>query len=239
MLKVSRTGRLPVRMGALAVIGGIAGILGRRWGLRWGATDEEVDDDLPGDELITQPHLMATRAITVRRPAEEVWPWIAQLGQGRAGFYSYETLENLFGCDVHSADRVLPEHQGVAVGDTMRLVREGHPADLFFEVAFVHPHRALVLKAPGEPDAVLRAGMAYTTWAFVLDRLPDRGTRLLTRWRTDFRPTVAGYFSWKYGPTELVSFVMERKMLKGIRRRAEGWARGPRRSRQRGRSGPR
>jgi hypothetical protein len=128
---------------------------------------------------------------------------------------------------------VLPEHQQVAVGDTIRLVREGHPADLFFEVAFVHPGRALVLKSPGEPEAVLAAGMAYTTWAFVLDRLPDRKTRLLVRWRTDFRPTLRGYFWWKFGPSELVTFVMERKMMKGIRKRAEGARGGSRRSRQR------
>jgi hypothetical protein len=86
------------------------------------------------------------------------------LGQGRGGLYSYDWLENLFGCDVHSTDEVLPDLQGVAVGDTIRLVREGHPADLFFEVAFVHPNRALVLKAPGEPEAVMEAARAADGW---------------------------------------------------------------------------
>jgi hypothetical protein len=207
----------------------------RPWHLRWGATWEERAKLLPGDDFVVRPRTGSTRAVTIDAPPEQVWPWLAQMGQGRGGLYSYDWLENLFGCDVHSSDEVLPELQQVAVGDTIRLVREGHPADLFFEVAFVHPGRALVLKSPGDPDGVLAAGMAYTTWAFVLDRLPDRKTRLLSRWRTDFRPTLRGYFWWKFGPSELVSFVMERKMLKGIRQRAEG-SRGrgrSRRSRQR------
>ncbi len=194
----------------------------RPWHLRWGATREERRKLLPGDDWVLSPRTGSTRALTITAPVERVWPWLAQMGQGRGGLYSYDWLENLFGCDIHSADTVLPEHQQVAVGDTIRLVREGHPADLFFEVAFVHPNRTLVLKSPGDPEAVLASGMAYTSWALALERRPDGGTRLLSRWRTDFKPTLSGYFWWQFGPTELVSFVMERKMLKGIRARAEG-----------------
>ena len=77
--------------------------------LRWGASAQERDASLPGDDLIVSPDLTATRAITVRASAGQVWPWIAQLGQGRGGFYSYDFLENLAGCDIHSADRVVPD----------------------------------------------------------------------------------------------------------------------------------
>src|SRR5580693_7881955 len=88
---------------------------------RWGATDQECEMALSGDELIVRADLTATRAITVRAAAAEVWPWIAQLGQGRGGFYSYDLLENLLGCDTHSANRIVPEFQNVEVGDEVRL----------------------------------------------------------------------------------------------------------------------
>ena len=103
----------------IAVIGGtvVADVLlARRWYLRW-----ESGDPLPGDELITAPDLTATCAITVRAPAGEVWPWVAQLGQGRGGFYSYDFLENLVGYDIHSADRVVAEWQDIKTGDEVRL----------------------------------------------------------------------------------------------------------------------
>ena len=99
-----------------------AGILvARRWQLRWGATVEESGEILPGDDLISDPDLAATRAITVGAAAGQVWPWIAQLGQGRGGFYSYDFLENLAGCDIHSADQIVPGWQDVGVGDQIRL----------------------------------------------------------------------------------------------------------------------
>ena len=95
-------------MGATAAAGLV---LFRRWQLRWGATSQEASGSFPGDDLITGPDLTATRAISVGLPAAQVWPWIAQLGQGRGGFYSYDFLENLAGCDIHSADQIVPEWQ--------------------------------------------------------------------------------------------------------------------------------
>jgi hypothetical protein len=84
---------------------------------------------------------MATRAITVHAPAAQVWPWIAQLGQGRGGFYSYDTLENLVGCDIHSADRIVPQWQDLKVGDQVKL----HP-EVGLGVAVVEQGRVLVLR---------------------------------------------------------------------------------------------
>jgi hypothetical protein len=92
--------------------GGLAAyaFLARRRQLRWGATDQESEGSLPGDNLIANPGLTTTRAITVRASADRVWPWIAQLGQGRGGFYSYDFLENLVGCDIHSAERIVARY---------------------------------------------------------------------------------------------------------------------------------
>jgi hypothetical protein len=128
----------------LALIGSAAAaytLRGRRWQLRWGATDQEVDEALPGDGLIASPNLTATRAITVRTSADRVWPWIAQLGQDRGGFYSYDFLENLVGCKIHSADRVVPEWQHPQVGDEVKL----HP-EVALGVAALEPGRSLVLR---------------------------------------------------------------------------------------------
>jgi hypothetical protein len=88
----------------------------RPWHLRWGATDEEVEKPLPGDELVPEPVIESTRAITVHAPVEAVWPWLAQLGQDRGGFYSYEWLENLAGAWMRNALSIHPEWQHREVG---------------------------------------------------------------------------------------------------------------------------
>ena len=93
----------------------------RRRYLRWGATDQEISESLPGDDLLSSANLIATRTVSIDTSSEHVWPWIAQLGQGRGGLYSYDLLENLVGCDMHSADHILPQYQAVEVGDDFRL----------------------------------------------------------------------------------------------------------------------
>src|ERR1035437_1370405 len=100
-------------LGALAVGGAVAAAVFRARYLRWGASDEEVEMTLPGDLIVPRAELTATRAITIHTPPAGVWPWIAQLGQGRGGFYRYDSLENLFGCDIHSADRIVPGWQQI------------------------------------------------------------------------------------------------------------------------------
>jgi hypothetical protein len=93
----------------------------RPWLLRWGATVEEASSPLPGDELVPEPVYATTRAVTVRVSAESIWPWLVQLGQGRAGFYTYDLLEQIVGAAIRSADRIVPELQQLAVGDTVLL----------------------------------------------------------------------------------------------------------------------
>ena len=110
-------GRYVAGVSAIGIAAAACILFARPRHLRWGASAQECDASLPGDDLIVSPDLTATRAITVRASAGQVWPWIAQLGQGRGGFYSYDFLENLAGCDIHSADRVVPRWQDIKVGD--------------------------------------------------------------------------------------------------------------------------
>lgn len=193
----------------------------RPWYNRWGATPEEVQRPLPGDELVPLSQMGCTRAITIQAPAEQVWPWLAQLGQGRGGLYSYDGLENLIGCDIHSADAILPEHQNLQVGDIIRLGPKGYPC---FGVAALDPGRWLALvsldpktEKPGEYTA--QPGKAYSiaTWQFYLEPLGENATRLLVRQRLAYSPDMA----WIWRLTEPVAFVMERRMMRGIRQRAE------------------
>jgi hypothetical protein len=179
--------------------------------LRWGATDQEVGDSLPGDDLIPNVDMIATRAITIRAAADQVWPWIAQLGQGRGGFYSYDRLENLVGCDIHSSDRILLELQDIKVGDEIRLAPQ-----VGLVVAFVEQGRSLVLRG-GIPMG-RRAAPYDFTWAFSLREEPDETTRLLVRERYAYTRAWARLI---VEPTEVLSFVMSQKMLRGIRDRAE------------------
>ena len=196
-----------------AVVGGAAAayiLVARPRQLRWGATDGELDEPLPGDDLIANADLTATRAITIRAAADQVWPWIAQLGQGRGGFYSYDVLENLVGGDIHSADRIVPEWQDVRVGDEVRLGPEFGLA-----VALLERGRSLVLRG-GIPTGNTAPPFDFT-WAFTLRDEPE-GSRLLVRERYAY---VRRWAPLIVEPAEAVSFMMSQKMLRGIRDRAE------------------
>ena len=192
----------------------------RPWMLTWGAQQAEFDANWPGDELIPQPRHVWTRAVTVDAPPEAVWPWLVQMGQGRGGFYSYDWLENLVGCDIHSLSHIDPDRQQLAVGDPIRLVPEDAAVDLHFLVAQVDPAAALVLVTPGSIDAALTGDLPYLTWGFYLRPTPEGKTRLIARTRAVYRNSLPSLLSNKI-MLEPIQFVMERKMLLGIRARAE------------------
>jgi hypothetical protein len=179
--------------------------------LRWGATKEEAGAVLPGDDLIPIADLAATRAIMIRASAERVWPWIVQIGQGRGGFYSYDLIENLVGCNIHSADRIVPEWQDVRVGDEIRLAPE-----VGLTVTVLEPGRTLVLRG-GIPVGKTPPPYDFT-WAFVLRDHADGTTRLLVRERYGYKRPSAQLL---VELVEVVSFVMTQKMVRGIRSRAE------------------
>ncbi len=193
---------------ALAALGALYSRLLRRPILTWGATDEEAASRLPGDELLEDADGIATRAITIEAPPAAVWPWLAQMGPSpRGGAYTYDWIENLLGLNMHSADHVLPEFQHPEVGDT---------------IGYGKNHMRLELV---EPEHVLawRSEDGNWAWAFILSE-HDGETRLVSRNR--FRlPTLTARIGML--PMEPASLVMERKMLRGIKRRAEQLAAAP------------
>jgi hypothetical protein len=182
----------------------------RKWHIRWGATEEETKMPIPGDEIVPRPKFEATRAITIQAPVEKVWPWIVQMGQGRGGLYSYERLENLAGCQIKNADRIHPEWQDFKPGEMLRLGPEGYPA---YPVVSVQPPTALVLGG-GEPKN------GWHSWVFYLCPIDEQTTRLIHRDRNDYVPNLGNFIMWRVF-TEPASFVMTRKMLLGIKERAE------------------
>jgi hypothetical protein len=188
--------------------------------INWGATQQEIDEPLPGDEIVGQAKYRSTRAITVNAPVERVWPWLVQLGQGRGGLYSYDWLENLLRLDIHSVDRIVPEYQRLAVGDVVRLVPDGTQPALQFTVKQVEPPRLLVLGPSGSRREAFEARMPFPCWTFRLTAMPGDTTRLVVRFQSDFKPDLMGWAVNKYALAP-VHFAMERKMLLGIKRRAE------------------
>jgi hypothetical protein len=192
----------------------VASPLLRPWYSRWGATREEEKIPMPGDDLVPAPILEATRGITIKASAEAIWPWLVQLGQGRAGFYSYQRLENLAGCGIQNAAEILPKFQNIKNGDLVRLGPEGYPA---FDVAEVEPEVALILRG----DLPNPSGQPTTwLWIFYLHPQKDCTTRLLLRTRLAYEPTFGNTLMWR-AFTDPISFNMERKMLQGIKARVD------------------
>jgi hypothetical protein len=174
--------------------------------LTWGATHAEAAGPLAGDELLPEADGISTRAIDIDAPPNDVWPWLAQMGPApRGGAYTYDWIENLLGLDMHSVERVLPEFQHPQVGDTIELGSNRMRLEL------VEPRRTLAWRSQD----------GNWVWTFVLE---DRGgtTRLISRNR--FRlPSLAARLAML--PMEPGSLVMERRMLREIKRLSEGLAR--------------
>lgn len=190
------------RPSVAATIGTTAGGLyfaaARPWMRSWGATKDEAETALPGDEFVQDaPWAEQTRAITIDAPVDEVWPWLAQIGQDRAGFYSYEWLENLAGCQMHNAERVHSEWQHRTVGDQVPL----------------HPNGGLRLLRFDRNEALAMDG----GWNLALKPIDPDTSRLFARSRQ--RRNAAGAFY--VALIELPHFIMERKMLLGIKQRVE------------------
>jgi hypothetical protein len=179
----------------------------RRWFARWGSTDEDLAREMTGDVLIANPTHSATHAVTVDARPEDIWPWLVQMGAGRGGLYSYDWLDRLFGYFEHpSTDRVLPEFQHLAVGDVIPLDRgKGFP------VSAIEPYRALVLS-----DTV--DGFQWV-WQFGLYPLDEDRTRLVSRGAQRFASTIGTWFFMRV--MEPAAFIMTRRMLLGVKQRAE------------------
>ncbi len=179
----------------------------RRWFGRWGATNNELWCVMSGDAIISHPTHSATQAVTVDALPGDIWPWLVQMGYKRGGLYSYDWLDRLFGfLDRVSANRILPEFQHLGVGDKILL----GPEEL--TVAVLEPFRSLVLSYKGR-------GMEWV-WQFGLYPLVNNRTRLVTR-GTERTPQNASY--WLFlRVMEPAAFIMTRRMLLGLKERAEG-----------------
>jgi hypothetical protein len=165
---------------------------------------------MPGDALLPDPDILATRAVTVCAPPEAVWPWLVQMGSGRGGAYTYDWIENLFGLDMHSADEVLPELQQLAAGDVLPLGPNG--PDMRVEEL--------------EPNRVLAWRSENGDWVWIFGLYPEDGvTRLVSRNRISTRDASPAARLLGVLVVEPGSLVMERKMLLGIKERAERLAR--------------
>jgi hypothetical protein len=206
-----------------AVAGGpltlVAVLALRRAVLRWGATDGEVDSPLPGDDVVVGGRT-TTYAVTVGAPPESVWPWLVQIGRGRGGFSTYTWIENALRADIHTVDRIDVALQDLRAGDRVWMTPETYLGRLpgqFWQVRLLEPGHALVLER--RPPQTPR----WSTWALVVEPLSARETRLLDRHRWQVAPGVAGWLSdtfWSVG-----ALLMERRMLLGIKQRAERAAR--------------
>jgi hypothetical protein len=208
---------------AIFVFGGLAYHLALRgWCLRWGTTQAEVHAVLPGDDLFPFYVGEATHAITIHASAQQVWPWLMQIGQDRSGFYSYTFLENLIGCDMPKVEHLVPEWKPRVVGETVWF---GTPRRFDGQArmiaAIVQQQRSFVMVSTNDWGRLQKGGRAQEAfWSFTLEPLGDGQSRLIARLRTGTAPTLAsratGRLFW-----EPMHFFMEQKMLRTIRQLSE------------------
>jgi hypothetical protein len=213
MIKKTMLGLALTCIGLFALTALLYQPLIKPWHTRWGATEAEVRQLLPGDEVVLDPASASTRAIDILAPASQVWPWLVQMGQGRGGLYSYDFLENLVGCDIHTLDQIVPGLQDLKVGDVIKI---GKFAALpYYQVIRIDPGQALVLQVVDPKTGLL----GTSTWGFYLQEKSQMRTRLIIRHRDQASPdSTSRVINAIFEP---ISFVMEHRMLYGIRERAE------------------
>jgi hypothetical protein len=208
--------------GLLAVAGAVYNLGVRRRLLRWGASDEEVRQPYPGAELIPDGRRSATMAVTVDAPPSRVWPWLVQMGCDRAGWYSWDRLDN---GGMRSAEQIHPEWQTISVGDCLASTPNGRT---WFEVAALEPERFLGLRASID----LRTGTSFDSrgrrprfyidalWGFDLKELPAGRTRLVVSGYASARPRalqlIADLLFW-----EPAHWIMQTRQFANLKRRAE------------------
>ena len=195
---------------------------------RWGATGAERRQSLPGDDLVPVTKVGYTQAITIHAASEEVWPWLVQVGYGRGGWYSHEWVFRILGADDfhdgnHSANRIIPELQILKVGDTIKISQQAS-----FEVIALEPNQFLVLLARVDLDTdksfelgeSMPVRYVNSSWLFFLEKADENGTRLVVRWRGNYSPGFANALGLAI-PTEMWALMMQPRMLRGIKARAE------------------
>lgn len=197
----------------------------RGWHLNWGAAAAEINKTLPGDELVPHPKSLATRAITIDAPPDKVWPWIVQIGYQRAGWYTYDWFYKMTGSagfvDNGSSDRIVAELQDIKVGDKININKM-----VGYEILQLDKPRYLVMLSrtdtkSGKTFDLKQYPEQYMNgdWIYFLEPLPGGKTRLILRQYGDWRGGIGTFSS--SGPLEFGAFIMARKHLIGIKKRAE------------------
>lgn len=191
------------------------GLIIRPWLLNWGTYPEERFLIFLGDDIVPDSRLTSTRGVTIKAPTSAIWGWLAQIGQQRGGFYSYEWLENRLGCQITNANQVVPLWE-LQVNDLVQLGPEGYPA---FKVVEVRPNQALILQGFDINSGELQP----VTWQFVLLPKPNGYVRLLVRFRMAVDHSLLDKLFWRI-VMEPGQFFMEQKMLRSLKQRAEAHA---------------
>jgi hypothetical protein len=174
----------------------------RPWAINWGATDDEINRTMPGNERMQNPTFSAIRAVTIKAQPEEIWPWIAQYGYKRAGMYCYDWFDN---DGIPSAERIMPEYQNLKVGDLIPL-----SAMLFVEVTELNPNRSMLWVFPEGSGP-----WTNSTWAWELYQEDAQHTRLVTRLRVNTDSIISRIM------LDFFEIIMMRKSMLGIKKRAE------------------
>jgi hypothetical protein len=200
---------IPIGIVAALVVAAVAFFgLYRPWHLKWGATPEDLARIMSGDEIVQRPTFNATRVVTINARPEDIWPWIVQIGFGRAGWYSYDLFDNL---GRRSAEHIVAELQHIEIGDLIPL-GPGEGSGMFVKEFVLNRS---ILWWTGKDG--------QTTWAWGLYPTSGGATRLVTRVRAPFswrKPLSAVWIVLD----EVADFPMMRKCLLGIKRRAESHA---------------
>jgi len=170
----------------------------RPWQLTWGATDEEVQQSMVGDNIVDDPSFNATRAVTINASPEQIWPWIVQIGYKKAGFYSYDLLDN---DGIHSSEDIIPEYQDLQLGDSIPMSRSS-----FAKVEVLEKNKNMLLRFMWDSEA---------TWAWTLYEKDTHKTRLVTRLRVRTESRASRFIM------DAFEIIMMRKCLLEIKRRAE------------------
>jgi len=212
--------RTAALLGCLAALLAVYFTIARPWFRRWGATDAEVQMALPGDQIVPAARSRETRAITIAAPAHLVWPWLTQIGQDRGGFYSYQVLENLVGCEMPNVEYLDPRLQQWKLGDKLWMYPPRKAGGIGFAVLTVLlPGQALgfATRPMGAPAGAAPDG----SWSFIVRPFGSSSSRLLFRGRAagDLRSFAALFNAGVFEP---LHFAMERRTLVGIKALAEG-----------------
>jgi hypothetical protein len=210
----------------------------RPWWQTWGIDERDVGRPLPGDDLVPGARTIDTRSVEIDAPPADVWPWLTQMGYGRAGWYSYDAIDMTGG----SSRRIVPEWQSLAVGDVVptypgggfevRVVQPGQALVLYSDTALVTRQAEAAKRANTEPASAnveatgvmlgaTQPSQFAASWAFVLEPMAGDRTRLIERFRVEFGESDKPWTALTLPVVGFGVFVMTQRQMLGIKERAE------------------